>query len=149
MTWSAQRATPYLGFSFHMISSIHPHSPRKLLTLDASGAALSALLLGIVSVFPDWLGLPRFVLIGLVLMACLLVAISTAILVLKKHKERPFLRTIAVLNLSYCLITLAGIGRYSAQMTPLAYVYFTGETGIIMLLICWEWQAGKRTDLPK
>lgn len=116
--------------------------PRQLFLIDGLGAALSAILLGIVlPSFASVFGVPPNILYGLGLVAALFAIYSLSCHLWFPDKWRPFLKGIAIANFLYCLITMGLIGYLYPQITWLGIGYFVGEVMIIGFLVAWEWRS--------
>lgn len=51
---------------------------------------------------------------------------------------RPFLLTIAVLNLAYCVFSIVICFLYFEQLTWIGEIYFSVEVTVIVLIALWE-----------
>lgn len=114
-------------------------SPKQVFLIDAIGALLSAISLGIVLPrFQALIGMPTEVLYVLALMACAFCFFSTFSFLFINHLWRTFLRIIAIVNLLYCLITLGLVLFFFSSLTLLGISYFVIEIIIIVLLVRLE-----------
>lgn len=96
---------------------------------------LSAVLLGVVLVKLEHLiGMSVEILFRLAGAACLLCLYSLSCSLLRPSNWRPFLKGIALANLSYCLVTSALLIKLSKTVRPLGWVYFSAELVIVIAL---------------
>ena len=116
-----------------------------MLLLDGAGALVSALLSGVVLV--RWharVGIPPAVLYLLAAVALGLAAFDAICFMSRRIRLAGALRTIAVLNVAYCVLSLVLAAMHREQLLPLAYVYLGLECIIVGLLASVEWKlAGK------
>lgn len=110
-------------------------SPRSLLLLDAAGALVSALLLGIVLPFyQPVFGIPVSVLHWLALPPLLFVAFDLYAIRFGQAGPRRFLRIIAAANLAYCGLSLALAFAHYGELTGLGWGYLITEIVIVVVL---------------
>lgn len=110
-------------------------NPRKLFLVDGLGAMLSAFLLGVVLVaLEDVFGIPRSTLYILALLPCFF-AVYDAYCYQKKEEDLgPFLKGIAIMNISYCVLSI-GLAIYHYQsITYFGWAYLVIEILIVMAL---------------
>jgi len=108
--------------------------------MDAIGALFTTLMLGVILVqFENYLGVGTAILFTLSTYAFALFIYSICIYFIKPKKWTVFLKIIAVLNLSYCIITLFTIYQLQHQITLLGKLYFIGEVPLIALIAILEW----------
>ncbi len=121
-----------------------PITLRRLFLLDATGACLSAALLGLLLPrFQQLIGLPLQQLYWLALGACILAVYSGSCFLFAAF-ARPFqMRLLALLNGFYLMISLCVVLMHTAQMKPFGYLYFAGETALVLLLVATEWKASR------
>ncbi|QCW99168.1 hypothetical protein FGM00_03200 [Aggregatimonas sangjinii] len=114
-------------------------NPKRLFLLDGSGALVSAFFLGLVlPSFGPLCGMPKNVLYLLSVIACIFALYSFACYFFLRRNRKPFLRGIALANLSYCFLTIALLCRYSQSLTIFGWTYFGLELFIIGILIRFE-----------
>ncbi len=114
-------------------------SPKKLFLIDAAGALLTAFFLfAILRPFDQYFGMPVSVLNLLALVALLYLIYSFSCFLFAGDKWRIFIKIIIVANLLYCILTLAFVVHYSAQLTLLGITYFLMEALLIFVLIYIE-----------
>lgn len=119
--------------------------PRRLFLLDGFGAFLSAVLLGIVLVrLQPLVGMPTSVLYPLAGAATGFCLHSLGCAFFPPSNWRRSLLTVAIANLTYCLITLGLILSYSQQLRPLGWVYFLAEIAIVVPLATLEIVAARQ-----
>lgn len=119
-------------------------SPRNLLCLDAVGALVTCLLIGVVLASNRVAtGLPTEILWLLAALAGILFVTS---LTSSLFAARPakMLKYIAIANLSYCVLTLTICVIKLRQLTIWGLIYFSLEAAVIILLASWEWRVAKR-----
>jgi hypothetical protein len=110
-------------------------NPRKLFLIDGVGAMLSAFLLGVVLVeLEDVFGIPPPTLYLLALLPCLFAVYDLYCYRKKEENIGPFLKGIAILNISYCLLSL-GLAFYHYQsITYFGWAYILVEILIVLML---------------
>lgn len=114
-------------------------SPQKIFLLDAIGAIITALILGIVfTTFQEYIGMPREILISLSLIAVVFCTYSFSCFFFLKSIWKPYLKAIAIANLLYCIITTVLIITLFHQLTFLGLLYFMGEIIVIGVLVYFE-----------
>jgi hypothetical protein len=126
-------------------------NPRRLFLIDGFGALLSAFLLGVVLVkFESTFGMPKKVLYALSLMACLFAIYSFTCYLQVKKNWPPFLKVIAIVNLSYCALTLGLLFYFHQELTSLGMIYFLLEIGVVTSLAIVElYSASKLSPLAE
>ena len=112
--------------------------PRKLLLIDGLGALFTAIMIFIISKLQPYFGLPHQALYLLCSIALAFSLYSLCCYALVKNNHKPWLAVVAVANTLYCILTCAMIIIHWETVTPLAVMYFLGETGIIASLVYIE-----------
>ncbi|WP_020535928.1 hypothetical protein [Lewinella cohaerens] len=113
--------------------------PRKLFLVDGLGAMLSAFLLGVVLVeFEEYFGIPRPTLYTLALLPCLFASYDFFCYQKKNRNIAPLLKGIALLNISYCLLSIGLAIYHYERITYLAWGYILIEVLIVMTLAMIE-----------
>ncbi len=115
-------------------------SLRRWLLLDALGATVSAVSLGLIlPALDDFIGMPRVALIPLALIAAVfaLTSMAGALRLLELSPARH-LKRIAFANLLYCLVTIGCLFAFSTELMLFDYLYFVGEVLLVMLLAMKE-----------
>lgn len=116
-------------------------SIKKLFLIDAIGALVSAILLGVVLVALQHLvGLPKNMLYLLSAIPILFFTNS-----LRCYKFDPTaaalnLKLVAIFNLLYCCLTASLIVIYFNDLTTLGIIYFSGEIILVVALSIFELQ---------
>lgn len=106
---------------------------RKLLVIDAFGAAYSAVMLGLVLVaFEAFFGIPPHVLYVLAAIPLTLMLFDVYALLQPFDFQMFALRRIAWLNRSYILLSLALVGMHASDVQLLGWVYI-----LIEALVVW------------
>jgi hypothetical protein len=113
--------------------------PKQVFIVDYLGAMLSSFLLGIVLVyFQSYVGLPKAILYQLAIIALVLMTYSGLCILLIKKNHKPFLITIGIANIVYCIGSLYILNTYFAELTILGLSYFILEKGIVLTLAYLE-----------
>ena len=108
---------------------------RTLFLIDGFGAMVSIFMLGVVLVNNQPLvGMPVEVLRILASIPCVFAIYSFAGRFIIKGRVEPYLKWIAVANLSYCLLTAALMVLFFAELTWLGIAYFVLEIMIVVYL---------------
>ena len=111
----------------------------KRFLLDAFGAFLTALLLGVIlPAFQPFFGMPVTVLYCLAGIAAVFCLYSLGCHFRAGDQWRPLLRAIALANLAYCCLTMGLVVYWWEQLTALGVLYFVGEAGIVLGLAGME-----------
>jgi hypothetical protein len=115
-------------------------SPRTFFLIDGCGALVSALLLGVVLVqFESIFGMPAGVLYPLAAIAAVFMVYSLSCYARFPANWRPFLRGIALANLSYCLLTAGLVIYHYPSLSGWGVAYFVGEIALVVGLALAEW----------
>ena len=113
--------------------------------VDAIGALLSTLLLGVVLVhFELYIGMPQSVLFPLAFVAALFTLYSGICHFFVKANWKPYLRIIAIANALYCLASIIVVAYHYEQLTTLGVFYFLGEFAIISIIVTSEYKLIKK-----
>ncbi|WP_296618744.1 hypothetical protein [Marivirga sp.] len=122
-------------------------SPSKIFLVDGLGAFFTALIIGIVFTnFQEYIGMPIEILISLALMAVIFCLYSLSCFFFLKGNWKPFLKTIAIANLLYCILTTVLIILLFHQLTVLGLIYFIGEIIVIGVLVYFEFSILNRIE---
>lgn len=122
--------------------------PRRWFVVDGLGAALSALLLGLLwAPNPTWVGLPPTELYFLALLALSFFGYDAVAWRAKPQHWRRYLLGCVAINTSYCLLTTALILYHWQSLTPLGWGYFGLEIGTILSLVVLEWRVANRASV--
>jgi hypothetical protein len=117
---------------------------KSLFLVDASGALLTALVLFITGeVDHNFFGMPQAVMKGLATIAVILCVYSTLCFFALSNTVRPFLRAIAMANLSYCCLTAVLLVYHFTLITLAGLIYFIAEMLVIVVLASVEWRASQ------
>lgn len=115
------------------------HSPKRIFLIDASGAILSALFLGIIlPVFQIYIGIPRATLYILAVFPLIFAAFDLYAYYFTPSDSPRCLRIITGANLLYCILTFSLVMYYYKQIMPLGIIYFSAEIIVIILLVYIE-----------
>ena len=121
--------------------------PKTLFLIDALGATLTALILGSVGLFFEGLfGMPSDILLILAWIALVYAFFSYSKALKPRTNWKKPLKTIALLNMAYCLLTLVFLLSHHEVISLLACVYFSIEIAIISLLAGFEFS--KSVKMP-
>ena len=117
-------------------------SHKQLFLIDGIGALISALFLGVILVqLESYIGMPVQVLELLALLALVFAVYSFSCHLASPKKWRFFLKLIALINSSYCLLTLLLVIWNYHSLTRLGFTYFAAEMLVILILVRVEWRA--------
>ncbi len=117
----------------------HKLQPKTIFLIDAVGALVSAILLGLVLTrLEAFFGLPKNVLYVLSGIAVLLSVYSLAHAFVQPSNPSVRLKLIAVANLCYCVLTFVLLLAFYPQLTMYDLLYFVGELLIILSLAFFE-----------
>lgn len=115
---------------------------RKLLLLDALGASLSAVLLGLVlPAMEGRFGMPTATLHVLALIAAIFALHGSLGGVLGRDTPAKWLRRIAIANVLYCALTGVLVAWNYSMLTAYDLVYFPLEIALILALVYAEQRA--------
>jgi len=110
-------------------------NPKRLFLIDSLGAFISAFLLGIVLThFTEYVGIPKKVLIGLSLLAIVIGIYSMICHFFIRYRWHSFLFAIFIVNLLYCILTIAVVFYFFESITICGAFYFIGEITLIGIL---------------
>ncbi len=125
-----------------ILMTIKPH---YLIMVDALGAVLSATLLGVVLVaYQPVFGIPTQVLYCLAALPCVFALYDCYVLLNFKKNLRTGLKTIAVVNSLYCLLSLSLAAFHYQELTVFGWFYIATEILVVLTLARIEWKvAGK------
>lgn len=113
--------------------------PRTLFLVDAGGALVTALLVGVaLPALGEHIGMPRPVLRALALTAAVFAAYSLTCAATRPTRWPGYLRGIALANAGYCAVTVALLIRFSAALRVLDWLYFVGEIVVVCALVTLE-----------
>ena len=112
---------------------------KKLFLIDGLGAIISAFMLGIVLVnFENVFGMPKNILYLLSIIPCFFAVYSFYCYFKSLNNWRFYLKTIAIANLLYCLLTISLVIHLYEKPTFLGLIYFILELIVIGVLIIIE-----------
>lgn len=116
-------------------------TPKKLFLIDAIGAIVSAIFLGVILVrLQEYIGMPKRVLFLLAFLPVLFFVYSISCYIFIQSNWKPYLRIIAVINLLYCILSIVMILLHTSSLTVLGYVYFVVEIIIVVALAAIEYR---------
>jgi hypothetical protein len=120
---------------FQNIINTFKKNPRKLFLIDGFGAVLSAFLLGVILIhFESYFGMSVDKLYFLTAIACVFAIYSLSCYFRFPTNWRPFLKLIAILNLTYSCLTLGLVVYLYQDLTALGLLYFLLEIVILIIL---------------
>lgn len=107
--------------------------PHTIFFIDGLGALATAMgLLFILLAFQETIGIPQNILAFLAAIALLFVVFSLSCFFMARKIWKPYLKTIMIGNLAYCLLTLIILIYFTPLLNIWAFAYFSAE----ILLIC-------------
>jgi len=120
-------------------------NPKKLFLVDAFGAGITAILLGIVLPhFEPLFGIPKSVLHFLALVPISFIIYDLFGYSSKNKTIGLWLKGIAFLNISYCIISLVCALLNQNEITFWGWYYIISEVLIILLLVIIELKVAKQ-----
>jgi len=112
---------------------------RTLFLIDGLGAIISAVMLGIVLPrFEHLIGMPAVVLKGLTIAATMFAIYSLTCYAIQPKRWHIYLRTIGIVNLLYCAVSIGLVIYYYPQLTVLGILSFAVEKIIVFSLAMLE-----------
>ncbi len=124
-----------------LLRRIIADDPRRIFLIDAAGAMVSALLLGVVLVrWQSVVGIPHQALYLLAAMPCCFVLYDLLSCVIAGDQWRRYLRGIAVVNMGYCVFSLGMAAYHADQVLVLGWIYIVIEIFIVGGLAFAEYQ---------
>ena len=123
-------------------------NPKKTFLMDALGAAVSAILLGVVLVKLERVfGIPESTLYFLAAFPILFILYDLFCLTKNKNDLGPFLKLIAVVNITYCCLSIGMTIYHLNTITIFGYLYILIEVIITFTLAIFEYKvASKLTE---
>ena len=119
-------------------------NPAFLLRVDAVGAALSAVFLGLVlPQFPAHIGMPTQTLYLLAALPVVFALYDVWCLTRSTPRFGRALRGISIANATYAMLSVGFLWVHASQLEPLGWAYFIGELGIVLALAGQEWRLAK------
>ncbi len=116
-------------------------SAGRLFLIDALGALTSMLLLGwLLPMFEEFFGMPKTTLYLLAGLAGGFFIYSFTCFLWAGKRWRAWMRGIAVINLSYCILTLVLCFWHYPFLSVWGWGYFIGELFIVLFLVRLEWR---------
>lgn len=114
---------------------------KKVLLLDAAGAALSAFLLGVVlRIYQSHVGIPDHILLLLAGLAVCFFVIDMIAYFAIPRRAALILRCMAIVNICYALLSLGLALIHRGELTLLGWVYVIAEIAVLMILSRYEWR---------
>lgn len=121
-------------------------NPRKLFLVDAIGALVSVLFLGVVLVYlEDKIGMTKNVLYILASLPIFFASYSFSCYLFLNNNWSPFIKGIAIMNFLYSLLTIGILFFYDHNLTVLGWTYFVVELIILFVLIRIEFKASMQS----
>lgn len=113
--------------------------PKRIFLVDGVGALITATtLVAILGQFESTFGMPQRAIYFLAAIAVSFAIYSLACYFKLPSNWPPFLRTIAIANLSYCILTLVLISVFRNEITTLGIAYFAAEIIVVSTLAIYE-----------
>ena len=127
------------------LQNLRTETHHRIFLLDGAGAILSAFLTGVVLVrWEAYFGIPPSVLYILAGLALGLAAFDAWAYARPVPGSARPLRTIALLNVGYCVLSLILASVHGDSLLPPAYVYLGLEYLIVGILAIVEWRMASR-----
>ena len=118
--------------------------PKILFLIDSLGAMLTAFfLLLILRNFNEYFGMPETILTYLAGITLCLCVYSICCFFFLTNYWSSFIYGIVVANLLYCVVTMALLIIYNAQLTIIGTIYFLLEIAIILGIVYVEFNVAK------
>ncbi len=125
-------------------------TPRTLFAVDAVGALVTALLVGVVlPTLREYIAMPRPALRALALTALALAVYSLACVVLRPSRWPRYLRGIALANATYCVVTAGCLVYVRARLAIGDWIYFVGEIVVVGALAALEYRVAAAATTPE
>lgn len=122
-------------------------NPKRLFLIDASGAIISAFLLGVVLVkLESIFGIPIPTLYFLALLPGAFALYDFYCFIRVKENIALFLKGIAYINLSYCCISFGLAIYHHKEITLLGWTYVLLEIFIVITLANFQFRTAKLTS---
>lgn len=117
---------------------------RRLFLVDGLGAAVSAVLLGVVLVrLYNIFGIPASALYLLALVPCLFLVYDLYCYFIVKKDLGIYLKVIAIANVLYCFLSLGLAIYHRDELTVLGWGYILIEILVICVLSTIEWKVAE------
>lgn len=124
--------------------------PKKLFMIDGFGATLSALLLGIVLVkLEKYFGIPRSTLYFLVLFPLLFAVYDMYCFRKKTNDIGKYLKVIALLNITYCILSISIAFYHLQEITYLGWSYIIFEITVVFTFATIELKVARKLILER
>ena len=129
-----------------MLEKVKDLKPKQLFLIDAIGAAVSALFLGVILIqLQEYIGLSKEVLYILSIPACFFAIFSFSCYFFLKSNWSKFFKIIASFNSLYALVTLIMMFIHYQEMKILGFVYFIAELIVLLILIKIEFNVSSQS----
>lgn len=123
-------------------------SPIDILKIDAVGACVSAIMLGLVLPrLHDLFGIPLEMLYFLAAHPVFFVLLDI-LFISRKRLQVPGLKVIALLNAMFCAASLALMLAHLSSIKLLGIAYLIGEICLVLCIAWVEWMAYRRLRTP-
>jgi hypothetical protein len=120
-------------------------NPRNIFLLDAIGACVSAISLGVIlPLLHAWIGMPLHVLYGLCACAVFFALYSFSRYAWADYQNGLWLKIVIALNLTYCLVSAFFLWLYWPQLKTLGTLYFVSEKLVVLGVVGLEWKTLKQ-----
>lgn len=111
---------------------------KVIFLIDAIGAIVSILFLGLLYLFEAHFGMPKNILLYFIGIAFVLFLFSSIIYKTNPINWRFYLKSLSILNVSYCLFTIFHVFHHLSLLTIYGCIYFITEVLIIIALSTYE-----------
>lgn len=117
-------------------------NPKQIFLIDALGALLTTIsLFCVLAQFNEYFGMPKNTLYILSAIAFCMFIYSMSCHKIIKTNWKPFLMILIICNITYVLISIGLIIKYSQKLTELGWIYFILEILIIGIITRIEYQS--------
>lgn len=116
-------------------------TPRRLFLVDGLGAIVSSFMLAVVLVkFQRFFGIPVPILYFLAIIPCILALYDSLCFFFAKVKVALYLRILAMMNITYCMLSMLLAFRHQASLSGLGWTYLIVETALVLGVAWLEWE---------
>ena len=128
-----------------MLLTLFSKQPKKLILLDAIGALLSAFLLGVVLVrWQHLVGISVPTLYLLAAIPVLFILYDLFYFAKKDHNLSRPLKTLAIMNAGYCILSICTACYEHTKITPLGWAYLSIEILLVLSIALVEYKVSRQ-----
>ena len=122
-------------------------NPQQLFLVDAVGALISAVLLGLVLTrFYDFFGIPIHALHILAIIPCFFILYDVVSYFQSRELSATLLKGIAFFNVTYCVFSLIMAFLHRETITIFGWMYIMGEVFVVLVLVGVELKVARREE---